>query len=144
MSVNKVILLGRLTKDPEIKYTPSSKAVANFSVATSETYNDKNGQKQEKTEFHKVVVWGKLAELCGQYLSKGRQAYIEGSLKTRSWDAKDGSKRYTTEIDAKDVKFIGKPEKSYSSAKEIANEVFPEASLNIQVDNKFTTDEIPF
>ena len=85
MSVNKVIILGRLGQDPELKYTPSGAGVCNFSLATTESWNDKNsGQKQERTEWHRVVVWGKLAELCNQYLSKGRQAYVEGKLQTRS------------------------------------------------------------
>ena len=98
MSVNKVILLGRLGQDPELKYTPGGSAVCNFSIATTEAWTDKQGQKQEKTEWHRVVVWGKLAELCNQYLAKGRQAFLEGRLQTRSWDDKDGHKRYTTEI----------------------------------------------
>ena len=98
MSVNKVILLGRLGQDPELKYTPTGMAVCNFSLATSEKWKDKAGQDQERTEWHRVVVWGKIAELCNQYLAKGRQAYLEGSLQTRSWDDKDGNKRYTTII----------------------------------------------
>ncbi len=99
MSVNKVILLGRLGQDPELKYTPSGAAVCNFSLATSETWTDKNsGQKNEKTEWHRIVVWGKLAELCNQYLAKGRQAFVEGRLQTRSWDDQNGQKRYKTEI----------------------------------------------
>jgi single-strand DNA-binding protein len=107
MSVNKVIILGRLGQDPEMKYTPSGSAVCNFSLATTENWTDKSGQKQEKTEWHKIVVWGKLAELCNQYLAKGRQAFIEGKLQTRSWDDKEGQKRYTTEILATTVQFIG-------------------------------------
>lgn len=108
MSVNKVILLGRLGQDPEYKVTPSGAAVCNFSLATSETWNDKNsGQKQEKTEWHRVVVWGKLAEICNQYLSKGSQAFVEGRLQTRSWEDKDGNKKYTTEINATTVQFVG-------------------------------------
>jgi single-strand DNA-binding protein len=107
MSVNKVILLGRLGQDPEMKYTPNGSAVCNFSMATTEAWTDKAGQKQEKTEWHRIVVWGKLAELCNQYLSKGRQAFVEGRLQTRSWDDKEGNKRYTTEILAATVQFIG-------------------------------------
>ena len=121
MSVNKVILLGRLGQDPELKYTPSGTAVCNFSIATSESWSDKSGQKQERTEWHRIVVWGKLAELCNQYLSKGRQAFIEGGLQTRSWEDKQGQKRYTTEINAKSVQFIGAPSnnnRSSDSAKE--------------------------
>ena len=90
MSVNKVILVGRLGQNPEVKYTPSGAAVANFSVATNESWVDKAGQKQERTEWHRIVVWGKVAELCQQYLAKGRQAYIEGRLQTRQWQDKDG------------------------------------------------------
>ncbi len=107
MSVNKVIILGRLAQDPELKYTESGDSVCNFSLATSENWTDKNGQKQERTEWHKVGVWGKLAELCNQYLAKGRQAYVEGRIQTRSWDDKDGNKRYTTEIKANTVQFLG-------------------------------------
>jgi single-strand DNA-binding protein len=104
--INKVILVGNLGKDPEVRHTPNGQAVANFSVATSESWTDKGGQKQERTEWHRVVAWGKLAELCGKYLSKGRQCYIEGKLQTRAWDDKDGGKRYTTEIIASTVQFL--------------------------------------
>ncbi len=107
MSVNKVILLGRLGQNPEVKYTPSGSAVANFSVATNEAWNDKSGQKQERTEWHRVVVWGKTAELCAQYLTKGRQVYLEGRLQTRQWQDKDGQTKYTTEVQATTVQFIG-------------------------------------
>ena len=105
--VNKVILIGRLGSDPEVRYTTSGGAVANFNVATNESWVDKAGQKQERTEWHKVVVWGKLAEICGQYLTKGRQAFIEGRLQTREWVDKEGGKRYTTEIVAQNVQFLG-------------------------------------
>lgn len=107
MSMNKVILLGRLGQDVELKHTPNGAAVANFSLATTESWNDKGGNKQEKTEWHRIVVWGKIAELCNQYLSKGRQALVEGKLQTRQWDDKDGNKRYTTEINAAIVQFFG-------------------------------------
>lgn len=107
MSVNKVILVGRLGQNPEVKYTPSGQAVANFSVATNENWTDKSGQKQERTEWHRIVVWGKLAELCSQYLSKGRQCYLEGRLQTRQWQDKDGQTKYTTEIQAQTVQFLG-------------------------------------
>ncbi|RYZ68848.1 MAG: single-stranded DNA-binding protein, partial [Proteobacteria bacterium] len=92
---------------PETRYTPSGAAVANFSVATTESWSDKNGQKQEKTEWHKIVVWGKLAELCQQYLQKGRQVYIEGRLQTRQYQDKENQTRYTTEIKADQVQFLG-------------------------------------
>jgi single-strand DNA-binding protein len=97
--VNKVILVGRLGQDPEIRYTADGRPIANFSLATSETWRDKNsGEQREKTEWHRVVVFGKLAEICGEYLSKGRQIYIEGKLQTRKWQGQDGQDRYTTEV----------------------------------------------
>lgn len=105
--VNKVILIGNLGKDPEVRFTPSGAAVANFNIATNESWTDKSGQKQERTEWHRIVVWGKLAELCGEYLKKGRQAYVEGRLQTREWTDKEGKKNYTTEIVAQTVQFLG-------------------------------------
>ncbi len=107
MSVNKAIVIGRLGNDPEVKELPSGQKVANFSIATSENWNDKTGQKQERTEWHRIVVWGKTAEICAQYLSKGRQVYLEGRLQTRSWEDNQGQKRYTTEIVANTVQFLG-------------------------------------
>ncbi|AKU92154.1 Single-stranded DNA-binding protein [Vulgatibacter incomptus] len=101
-------LLGNLGADPEIRYTPGGQAVANFRLATTDSWADKgSGQKQERTEWHRVVVWGKLAELCGEYLKKGRQCYVEGRLQTREWQDKDGQKRFTTEIVANQVVFLG-------------------------------------
>lgn len=106
-SVNKVLIVGHLGKDPELKYTPGGAAVCNFSVATSERWKDKSDQVQEKTEWHRIVVWNALAENCEKYLKKGRQVYLEGKLQTRSWDDKDGQKRYATEIVAHHVVFLG-------------------------------------
>ena len=167
--VNKVIILGRLGQDPELKYTPSGAAVCNFSVATSESWADKSGQKQEKTEWHRVVVWGKLGELCNQYLAKGRQAFVEGSLQTRSWEGKDGSKRYTTEIVARNVQFIGgqaqasdrgssQPnnyEEGFSSQRAAPapatqgssggqNQFMDQQSYSVSNEASFTADDIPF
>jgi single-strand DNA-binding protein len=105
--VNKVILIGNLGADPEVRFTPGGQAVANFRIATNESWTDKNGQKQERTEWHRIVAWGKLAELCGEYLKKGRQAYVEGRLQTREWTDKEGRKNYTTEIIASTVQFLG-------------------------------------
>lgn len=105
--MNKVIILGRLGRDPEIRYTQSGTAVANFSMATSERYKDKSGGQQEETEWHRIVVWGAQAETAAKYLEKGRQALIEGKLKTRDWEDKDGNKRSTTEIHATRVQFVG-------------------------------------
>jgi len=97
-SVNKVILVGNLGRDAELRYTPGGAAVATLNMATTEVWNDKAGQKQEKTEWHRVVLWGKTAESLSEYLTKGKQIYVEGRLQTRQWDDKDGNKRYTTEI----------------------------------------------
>jgi single-strand DNA-binding protein len=105
--VNKVILIGNLGADPEVRFTPGGQAVANFRIATSESWTDKNGQKQERTEWHRIVVWGKLAELCGEYLKKGRQCYVEGRLQTREWTDKENRKNYTTEVVANSVVFLG-------------------------------------
>ena len=106
--VNKVILIGNLGKDPEIRYTPSGAAVANFTIATSEEWKDKDsGQKQERTEWHRIVAWRRLGEICGEYLRKGSQVYIEGKLQTRSWEDRDGNKRYTTEIIAQNMQMLG-------------------------------------
>jgi single-strand DNA-binding protein len=107
MSVNKVILVGNLGKDPEVRFTGSGKAVCKFPLATSEVWNDAEGRKQERTEWHNIVVWGKQGENCGQYLSKGRQVYVEGAIRSHSYDDKDGNKRYMTEIIAQQVRFLG-------------------------------------
>jgi single-strand DNA-binding protein len=108
MAVNKAILVGNLGRDPEVRYLPSGQAKATFTVATSDSYTDRNGAKQERTDWHNIVVWGKQAETCGQYLKKGRQVYIEGRISNRSYEAKDGSgKRYITEIVAQRVQFLG-------------------------------------
>jgi single-strand DNA-binding protein len=106
-SVNKVILVGNLGADPELKYTPSNRPVCHLSVATNEVWKDKGGQKQERTEWHRVNVWGEPAENCAKFLSKGRMVYVEGRLQTRSWDDKDGKKRYSTEVVADRVVFLG-------------------------------------
>jgi single-strand DNA-binding protein len=106
-SVNKVILIGNLGKDPEVKYTPSGTAVANFTLATNERYKDKDGQWQDRTEWHNIVAWQRTAEIVGEYLKKGRSVYVEGRLQTRSWDDKDGQKHYKTEIVAQDLVLLG-------------------------------------
>jgi single-strand DNA-binding protein len=105
--VNKVILIGNLGADPELRYTPGGQAVCDIRLATNESWTDKQGQKQERTEWHRVVMWGKPAEICKQYLTKGQKLYIEGRLQTRSWDDKEGNKRYSTEIVATDFMFLG-------------------------------------
>ena len=107
-SVNKVILIGRLGKDPELKYTASGTPFCRFSMATDDTWNDKtSGERQEKTEWHNIVVWDRLAEICNQYLTKGKLVYIEGKLQTREWDDQDGNKRRITEVVARDMVMLG-------------------------------------
>ncbi len=128
--VNKAIILGRLARDVKVTYSNGGNAIGNFSVATSEKWTDKSGVKQEKTEFHNVVVFGKLAELCGNYLAKGRQVYIEGKLATDKYN-KDGVDHYSTKIVASTVQFIGSP----SGDSKQANE---------QPEQDFTTDDLPF
>ena len=108
MNLNKAMIIGNLTRDPEVRTTPSGQTVANFAVATNFTWNDANGQKQEKAEFHNVVTWRKLAEIVGQYLKKGSKVYIEGRLQTRSWDDQSGVKRYRTEIIADQMIMLDK------------------------------------
>jgi len=107
MSLNKTMLIGRLGADPEIRHTQNGDPVANLSLATSEKWKDKSGESNEKTEWHRIVAFGKLAELCRDYLSKGRQVYVEGKLQTRKWEDKDGNDRYTTEVVAREVVFLG-------------------------------------
>jgi single-strand DNA-binding protein len=110
--VNKAVLIGHLGRDPELRYTPSGSAVANFSIATSEEWKDKDtGEKQERTEWHRIVAWGKLGEICGEYLHKGSQIYVEGRIQTRSWEDREGIKRYTTEIVAQSMQMLGSPGK---------------------------------
>lgn len=105
--VNKAILIGRLGKDPELTYTPSGKEVVKFSVATSETWKDQSGAKQGKTVWHNIVAWGRIAEICKEYLTKGKQVYIEGRIDNRSYDKQDGSKGYISEVVASTVQFLG-------------------------------------
>jgi single-strand DNA-binding protein len=106
-SVNKVILVGNLGKDPEVRYMPSGEAITNITVATTDTWKDKNGEKQERTEWHRIAFFGKLAEIAGEYLKKGSQVYLEGRLQTRKWQDKDGNDRYTTEIVADRMQMLG-------------------------------------
>ena len=107
--VNKAILIGNLGRDPELRHTQNGEAVVNFSLATSENWTDRNGERVERTEWHRIVAFGRTAELCAQYLSKGRTVYIEGRIQTREWEDKEGNKRTTTEINANTVQFLGGP-----------------------------------
>ena len=141
-SVNKVILVGNLGRNPELRYTPSGMAVANLNLATNEVWTDKSGEKKERTEWHRVVVWGKQAETLNNYLTKGRQIYVEGSLQTRSWDDKSGNKRYTTEVRANRVLMLGRPEGGAAGAKEggASAEMEPAPAP----DQEFPEEDIPF
>jgi len=107
--INKVILIGNLGADPEMKYTAGGTVICKFRIATTEIFKDRDGNVQERTEWHQVVTWSKLAEICANYLSKGKRVYVEGSLRTSSWEDQDGKKNYRTEINARDVQFLGGP-----------------------------------
>ena len=136
-SVNKVILLGNLGADPEIRYTPSGTAVANFNLATREQWTNKDGEKEERTEWHRIVAWARLGEICGEYLHKGKQVYIEGRLQTRSWEDRDGNKRYTTEIIAQTMQMLGPPMKEGEARS-------PEARHPVEEPVSIPEDDIPF
>lgn len=122
MSVNKAILIGHLGKDPEVRYLPNGEAVANVSIATSETWKDKSGEKQEKTEWHNLVFYKRLAEIVGEYLKKGSQIYVEGRLQTRKWQTKEGQDRYTTEIVVNEMKMLGGKSSGSNSFEVMENE----------------------
>ena len=106
--VNKVILVGNLGADPQLRYTPAGTAVANFNLATTERFTNKNGEREARTEWHRIVTWARLAEICNEYLKKGKQVYIEGRLQTRSWEDKEGNKKYTTEVVATNMVMLGR------------------------------------
>lgn len=136
--INKAILIGRLGREPEVRYTPSGVAVANFSIATSEEWKDREtGEKQERTEWHKIVAWRRLGEICGEYLHKGSQVYIEGRLQTRAWEDRDGNKRYTTEVVAQSMQMLGSVGKG-GGAEPMAGDYPIEEPINVQ------EDDIPF
>jgi single-strand DNA-binding protein len=138
-SVNKVILIGNLGRDPEVRFTQGGTPVANFTMATTDRWNDPSGEKKEKTEWHRIVVWGKTAEIAGEYLRKGRPVYIEGSLQTREWVDRDGNKRYTTEVRAQRLQLLGRAEDrgAPSPAGNAPDEVGEPAG-------GFAEDDIPF
>lgn len=150
MSVNKVILIGHLGKDPEIRYMTNGEAVANISLATSETWKTKEGEKKEKTEWHRLIFYRRLAEIAGEYLKKGAQIYVEGKLQTKKWQDKEtGADRYTTEIIVHEMKMLGsKPEGATHDAP-IQGETYSKGGLRIDApeqkkfDNEFL-DDIPF
>lgn len=133
MSLNKVQLIGNLTRDPEMKQIPGGQVVTTFSVATNLSWTDSSGQKQDKAEFHNVVAWRKLAEICGQYLKKGGKVYIEGRLQTRTWEAEDGSKRYRTEIVADNMIMLDK--KGETQSNQTTNNIAPKSNTQSQQQN---------
>ena len=144
-SVNKVMLVGRIGKDAELRYTSSGAAVGTVSLATSETWKDKAGEKQEKTEWHRVVLWGKTAEILAEYLVKGRQIYVEGKLQTRSWEDKSGQKRYTTEIRADSVVLLGRADGEQRGESRRARTSEPEPAENGGNEgHDENVDDIPF
>jgi single-strand DNA-binding protein len=136
-SVNKVILVGNLGADPELRYTPAGTPVATFNVATHEQWTNKSGEKGERTEWHRIVAWARLGEICGEYLHKGKQVYIEGRLQTRAWEDREGNKRYTTEIVAQTMQMLGPSGKE--GRVEAREEAFP-----VEEPISIPDDDIPF
>jgi single-strand DNA-binding protein len=144
-SVNKVILVGNLGRDAELRYTPGGAAVATLNLATTEVWNDRNQQKQEKTEWHRVVVWGKQAESLQEYLTKGKQIYVEGRLQTRQWDDKDGNKKYTTEIKADRITLLGGGSAGGGGrSMDRSGSQMPGAPMDDSQMEPITDDDIPF
>lgn len=140
--VNKVMLIGRLGKDPELRYTTNGQPVANFTLATTEVRGTKDTERQEYTEWHRVVAWGRLAEICGEYLTKGKMVYVEGALRTRSWDDKQGNKRWTTEIVANQMQILSPVgEKPSEAAKTDAD--LPQ-DFELDDDSFESDDDVPF
>ena len=145
-SLNKAILIGYLGKDPEIRYTPDGSPVASFSLATSENWTDKNGTRQEHTEWHNIVAWNRLADLSKRFLSKGRQVYVEGRIRTREWNDREGNKRRTTEVIATQMVLLGSRSQGMETgtpAAEPAQRVNPEADQGFG-DAGITDNDIPF
>jgi single-strand DNA-binding protein len=141
MNVNKAIIVGRLTRDPESRTTPSGQMVCSFSVATSRTWKNSSGEKQEKTDFHNIIAWGKLAELCQTYLIKGQMVFIEGRIETRSWEGPDGAKRSRTEIVTENLQFGPKPRGGASN--ETSAPQAPQAET-VQSEEEINVEEVPF
>ena len=157
-SVNRVILVGRLGRDPEVKYTPSGAAVAKFSLATDEVFKDRSGEQQKHTEWHNIVVWNKLAEICGQYLTKGKQVYIEGSIRSRQWEDQAGNKRTSYEIIASRMQMLGSradSERAASAPSPVAERTSAPAAENASFErapaaeppaepSEITDEDVPF
>ena len=143
--VNKAILVGRLGRDPEVRYTSTGTPVANFSLATDESWTDKNGERQRRTEWHQIVVWSRLAEICERYLRKGRLVFIEGTIQTREWEDRDGNRRRTTEIVARNMQMLGSrsDEMGMGSTAQRPVARAPEPAQPSQ-EVEITDDDIPF
>jgi len=144
-SLNKAMVIGRLGADPDVRYTQSNTAVATMSVATTERYKDRNGELQENTEWHRVVAWSRLAEICQQYLKKGSLVYFEGPIQTREWEDKDGQKRYTTEIKALNMQMLDSRGDSGGSSASAQKSSSP-AKETVEIDDSFDDmdDDLPF
>lgn len=151
-SLNRAQVIGNLTRDPEARQTPGGQMVASFSVATNRTWTDGSGQRQEKADFHNVVAWGKLAEICSQYLKKGRKVFVEGRMQTREWDGEDGQKRYRTEIVAENIILLDKPGEGggYEPINDIPMSAAPasasvaDAPVTIEKEDEVAIDDLPF
>ncbi|MCR4256412.1 MAG: single-stranded DNA-binding protein [Candidatus Uhrbacteria bacterium] len=152
MDLNRAMIIGNVTRDPEVRTTPTGQSVCSFGIATNQQWNDAQGQKQQRTEFHNVVAWGKLAEICGQYLGKGRKTYIEGRLQTREWETPDGQKRTRTEIvvdnmimlDRKDPSAAPRPAGSPAPAADASSSVQATAIDQGVSDQEIKLEDIPF
>ncbi len=144
-SLNKAMIIGRLGADPEVRYTQSNTAVATLSVATTERYKDRNGEQQESTEWHRIVAWGRLAEICQEYLKKGSLAYFEGPIQTRQWEDKDGQKRYTTEIKALNMQMLDSRSDSMGGGTP-PSKPGKNAPASAEIDDSFDDmdDDLPF
>jgi single-strand DNA-binding protein len=140
-SVNKVILVGNVGRDAELRYTPGGSAVATFTMATNEAWTSKTGEKQERTEWHRIVVWAKQAEIAAEYVKKGRQLYVEGSIQTRQWDDKSGQKRTTTEIRAQRFQLLGRGE---GAGRSEASQPTPSSQEASEGEPSYQEDDIPF
>lgn len=138
------MLIGRLTKNPELRSTPQGQSVTSFSMATNRVFTDAQGQKQERAEFHTVVAWGKLAEICSQYLSKGRRAYIEGRLQTRDWVGQEGVRRYSTEIVAENMIILDSSDRQGGGPSRFSNNTQTAAPASEPLEEETTIEEIPF
>ena len=139
LGYNKIILIGNVGTEPEMRYTANGNAVTNFNVATNREYTTGDGERREETEWFRVVAWSRLAEICSQYLSKGRQVYVEGRLQTRSWEAQDGTTRYTTELIAQEVSFLGG-----QGDAEFEREAAPQLAVGADAGGDLEPDDLPF